>query len=108
MLMNYDWPGNVRELENAVHRMVINSRENIISGVDVSEMVYQVEREDGIVEAERKAKRGEKLDFDAIIGEQERRLVEYALEAGRTTRKAAAILNITQPKLMRIKKKYDL
>ena len=108
VLMNYDWPGNVRELENAVHRMVINSRENIISGVDVSEMVYQVEREDGIVEAERKAKRGEKLDFDAIIGEQERRLVEYALEAGRTTRKAAAILNITQPKLMRIKKKYDL
>lgn len=108
VLMNYDWPGNVRELENAVHRMVINSRENIISGVDVSEMVYQVEREGGIVEAERKVKRGEKLDFDAIIEEQEKRLVEYALEAGRTTRKAAAILNITQPKLMRIKKKYDL
>ena len=108
VLMNYDWPGNVRELENTVHRMVINSRENVISGIDVSEMVYQVEREDGIVEADRKVKRGEKLDFDAIIEEQERRLVEYALEAGRTTRKAAAILNITQPKLMRIKKKYDL
>ena len=88
--------------------MVINSRENIISGVDVSEMVYQVEREGGIAEAERKVKRGEKLDFDAIMEAQEKRLVEYALEAGKTTRKAAAILNITQPKLMRIKKKYDL
>ena len=55
--------------------MVINSRENIISGVDVSEMVYQVEREDGIAEAERKVKRGEKLDFDAIMEAQEKRLV---------------------------------
>ena len=34
-LQSYDWPGNVRELENTVHRIVVSSKENMISGLDI-------------------------------------------------------------------------
>ena len=40
--------------------------------------------------------------------DQEKKLISYALKKEGTTRKAADSLGITQAKLMRIKKKYQL
>ena len=108
VLARYDWPGNVRELENAIHRVVINSKENVISAIDASKMVYQNAYDENLIDVKDKAYEGRGLDFEAIMEEQERRLVSYALKTEKTTRKAAASLGITQAKLMRIKKKYNL
>ena len=109
-LMRYNWPGNVRELENTVHRMVINSQTNVISGMEAEETVHKNARDSSLLYAREELDfpEGGQMSFDAIIQEQEKRLVTYALKAGGTTRKAAASLGITQAKLMRIKKKYGI
>lgn len=107
-LMRYSWPGNVRELENAVHRMVINAKEEIITGIDAERMVHQNAYNDNLMDMKEKYYSGETFNFDAIMDEQEKRLVSYALKTEKTTRKAAASLGITQAKLMRIKKKHNL
>ena len=107
-LMRYSWPGNVRELENTVHRMVINSRDEIISGIDAERMVHQNACDENLMDMKEKYYAGSEFDFDAIMDEQEKRLVSYALKTEKTTRKAAASLGITQAKLMRIKKKHNL
>ena len=107
-LMRYEWPGNVRELENTVHRMVINVKEDVISGIDAERMIHQNAYNDNFIDVRDRYYSGSKFDFDEIIAEQESRLVSYALKTEKTTRKAADALGITQAKLMRMKKKYNL
>lgn len=107
-LQSYNWPGNVRELENTVHRMVVSSKENLITGLDIESLLNQNIYEDNILDAKGKFRRDGKIDFDRVIEEQEKKLISYALKKEGTTRKAADSLGITQAKLMRIKKKYQL
>lgn len=107
-LQSYDWPGNVRELENTVHRIVVSSKENMISGLDIEALLNQNIYEDNILDAKGKFRREGKIDFDRVMEEQEKKLISYALKKEGTTRKAADALGITQAKLMRIKKKYQL
>ena len=107
-LQSYDWPGNVRELENTVHRIVVSSKENMISGLDIESLLNQNIYEDNILDAKGKFRRDGKLNFDRVMEDQEKKLISYALKKEGTTRKAADSLGITQAKLMRIKKKYQL
>ncbi len=60
------------------------------------------------MDAKGKFRRDGKIDFERVIEEQEKKLISYALKKEGTTRKAADSLGITQAKLMRIKKKYQL
>jgi len=48
------------------------------------------------------------MNFDAIMEEQERRLIEYALNKEKTTRKAAMFLGLPQATFARKKLKYGL
>ena len=107
-LQSYDWPGNVRELENTVHRIVVSSKENMISGLDIESLLNQNIYEDNILDAKGKFRRDGKIHFDRVMEDQEKKLISYALKKEGTTRKAADSLGITQAKLMRIKKKYQL
>lgn len=107
-LQTYDWPGNVRELENTVHRIIINTKDDIISGVDVEGIINQNVYDDTILDVKGKFRREGNIDFEQIIENQEKKLLEYALKKEGTTRKAAEILGITQAKLMRKKQRYNL
>lgn len=40
MLQRYQWPGNVRELENLVERIILTSREDIVTEKHVEQMLY--------------------------------------------------------------------
>jgi DNA-binding NtrC family response regulator len=44
LLVNHDWPGNVRELQNAVHRAVILSSDNIIRQAHLASILESVPR----------------------------------------------------------------
>ncbi len=107
-LYGYNWPGNVRELENIVHRLIINSRGNVISGLDVDAVLNQNVYDNNILDAKSALKREGHVNFDSIIEAQEKQLISYALESEGTTRKAADALGIPQAKLMRKKQKYGL
>lgn len=107
-LHQYDWPGNVRELENAVHRMVISSRGNIIDEEDADMVINERLYDDVVFDIKKYMKGRERFSFGEIIAEQEKKLIQYALKKEGSTRKAAAFLNMTQAQLSRKKLKYDL
>jgi DNA-binding NtrC family response regulator len=56
-LRTYDWPGNVRELENTVHRMIINTRGNVITAMEVDALLNQNVYDEYIVDTTNKAGR---------------------------------------------------
>lgn len=107
-LASYDWPGNVRELENLIHRAVIRVKRNVITGQDIQEILNENLYEDLVLDLKHSLRATEALDFDSIMAQQEIKLIEYALKKFGSTRKAAAYLGMTQPKLMRKKQKYHI
>jgi len=107
--LNYDWPGNIRELENLVQRLLINSDNDIINGMDVIREMSKEDIKQGDVEA---VSIRNKISLDENLREfmanHERYIIMKSLEEHGTTRKAAEFLGITQAQLMRKKKKYSL
>ena len=105
-LAAYRWPGNVRELENVIHRLYISARETVIDGMAVamllSESSYELDAQD------LRGETAEKLDFNAIMDKQEKRLIAYALKKCGTTRAAADFLSLPQATLARKKIKHEL
>ena len=93
-LMHYDWPGNVRELEHAIERGVI-----LASGptIGVKELPPEI-----MQRARRRAHR------DTLnLQEQERALIERALERyGGNRKRSAEALNISPVTLWRKMKQY--
>lgn len=107
-LKEYHWPGNVRELENAVHRLYIAEKERVIDGYSIDMLLNENLYQYKVSDLKRELKNEECLDFNKIMDEQERKLIEYALEKQKTTRAAAEFLNIPQATLARKKVKYGL
>ncbi|HYE68969.1 MAG TPA: sigma 54-interacting transcriptional regulator [Anaerovoracaceae bacterium] len=108
ILANYNWPGNVRELENLVHRAMISVKDHIITGDDIQAVLNENIYEDLVLDLKRSMRSSSSLDFEKILEQQEKQLIEYALKKFGTTRKAAEFLHLSQPKLMRKKQKYNI
>ena len=95
-LMNYRWPGNVRELEHAIERAVIVARG---TSIKVRELPPEVSQRASLRVT------GESLDLQ----EQERVMIERALERFRGNRRQAAdALKISTVTLWRKMKQYRL
>lgn len=107
-LYDYHWPGNVRELENVVHRLIISSRDVVITGEDVDDILNENAYGDMIVSIKKNFDRNENLDFHQLMDQQEKQIIEYALKKEGTTRKAAELLGLPQTTFARKKLKYGL
>ena len=107
-LEQYHWPGNVRELENAVHRLYIGERERVIGPDAADQMLNGSVYEDMMINLKREFSRNDRVDFNQIMEEQEKKLIAYALRKEGTTRKAAEYLNLPQATLARKKVRYGL
>jgi DNA-binding NtrC family response regulator len=95
-LMNYDWPGNVRELEHAVERAVILANGPSVGVRQLPPDVSQKVRRRG-------------SDDSLDLQEQERAMIERALEAfNGNRRRAADALKISTVTLWRKMKRYGL
>jgi transcriptional regulator with PAS, ATPase and Fis domain len=95
-LMNYSWPGNVRELEHAIERAVI-----VASGETIRPRELPIEISQNL--------RQRALDDSLDLHQQERVLIERALERFRGNRKEAAdALKIGTVTLWRKMKQYGL
>ena len=95
-LMNYRWPGNVRELEHAIERAVIVARGTSIRGPRAAA--------GGLAEDPASAS-----DDSLDLQEQERAMIERALERFRGNRRQAAeALKISTVTLWRKMKQYGL
>lgn len=116
-LKEYNWPGNVRELDNIVHKLLINTRGNIIDDDAVKSVIKESLRKMGERELTDSAVFDEPKEIinvdsasalDDIMAQHEKALIQDALQKCRTTRNAATALGISQSQLMRKKKKYNL
>lgn len=105
-LTQQQWPGNIRELENVVQRLMISSRKETISMMDVVRekhgelFEYMPDTAAGGPRAE--------LDLAAAVDEYEKGLIKYAYEKYGSTRKAAKAIGISQTQMMRKIRKYGL
>jgi transcriptional regulator with PAS, ATPase and Fis domain len=107
VIKNSKWPGNVRELENTVHRLIISSKGEEIGLDDVNKVLNRSQFE-RIRDHFRTIENENELDYKYFMDTQEKWLIEYALNMGKTTRKAAEILNMSQTTFNRKKIKYKL
>ena len=107
-LVEYYWPGNVRELENVVHRLYIAQRNDIIEADDVDEILNEDVYDKIMVNVRKQFKRDERIDFTVLMEEQEKKIITYALQKEKTTRKAAEFLNLPQTTFVRKKNKYSI
>ncbi len=97
ILESYEWPGNIREIMNLVERMVVLSREDIIMMRDLPENIA----------AEIPGPRIRTISVRKIIPLKEarrmmdRQLIAAAYRKYGSTRKAAEVLEISQPSVVR-------
>ncbi len=107
-LEEYHWPGNVRELENTVHRLYIAEKGQVIDGYAVDMLLNQSVFDSAVIDIKKEFGSNEFMDFNLIMEEQEKKLIEYALKKKKTTRKAAEFLGLPQTTLARKKLKHNL
>jgi Nif-specific regulatory protein len=102
LLMDYDWPGNVRELENTLERLVIMSKENVITASDIPSNIR-----DRVLKQKLPVREMDALP--ATVYEIERaRIIEALNKTGGNQSKAAKILGLTQRQIGYKIKKYKI
>ncbi|BAE86541.1 hypothetical protein DSY4752 [Desulfitobacterium hafniense Y51] len=97
-LLNYDWPGNIRELENTIERLVVTSMDDCITKDAMAEIksIDVHPAPNGLT------------SLKAFLEKEENRLLEEAYRLMGSTRKAAAVLGISQSSMVKKMKKYGI
>jgi len=108
-LKECNWPGNIRELENVVQRLLITSKGEIITALEVmkelhTDMFDKISKDTD----EHPFEEGNVLLLDDIVGNFERNIIKYACDKYGSSRKAAKAIGISQTQLIRKKNKYKL
>jgi len=100
-LIIYDWPGNIRELENVIERSYVTLASNLITEIKFelhdanSEKIFPLALPD-------------KPKLKEAVEELEKRLILNTLKCYGSTRKAAAILGVSQPTICRKAARYGI
>ena len=107
-LKNRSWEGNIRELENVMQRLMISSRNDNITMVDVLKELDDSIAGTMAVNAAKKVSKEEMVNLTQMVESFEKELVRAAWDEYGSTRKAAKALGISQTQFVRKKTKYDL
>lgn len=102
MLLDYSWPGNIRELENFVERILIMINEQTITCNHIKGLLNKGNTE--VMPQEF----GNQISLDEATTLVEKQLIARALSVYGSTRKAAKILRVSQPTIVRKAKKYGI
>ena len=108
-LKECSWPGNIRELENMVQRLLITSKGEAITVLDVMKELHtdlfekvKTDFEDPVFDETGG------MDLEDMVGSFEKNIIQYACEKHGSTRKAAKAIGISQTQLIRKKNKYNI
>jgi DNA-binding NtrC family response regulator len=105
LLARHSWPGNVRELENVIGHACMLASGEVIDVADLPQYMRQGGAPDVAISATQPDGQDRALSFD----EQERRVIEQAMDhAGGNQVQAARLLGITRDKLRYKIKKHSL
>ncbi len=108
-LKECSWPGNIRELENVVQRLLITSKGDTITVLDVmKELHADLFDKISVNYDEASFEDTNLINLDDMVGGFEKNIIQYACEKHGSTRKAAKSIGISQTQLIRKKKKYNI
>jgi len=117
-LEEYPWPGNVRELENLIERIItlIDEGKEFITAEDLPSEFGAAEKfngaafgKTGILEEAAAVPESEgAIDFKALVGSYEKKIVSAVLGRTRRKKEAAKMLNLNPRMLRYLVKKYGL
>lgn len=102
ILNQYSWPGNIRELKNLIERLVVIIDDNIITAQHLHGLINKANLD---VPANYFEKN---VSLEEAVASLEIQLITRTLEEHKSTRKAAKILKISQPTVVRKIKKYGI
>ena len=108
-LKECSWPGNIRELENVVQRLLITSKGEMITVLDVmKELHTDLFDKININLEEASFEEANRINLDDMVEGFEKNIIQYACEKYGSTRKAAKAIGISQTQLIRKKNKYNI
>jgi transcriptional regulator with GAF, ATPase, and Fis domain len=110
-LCQCEWPGNTRELENMVQRLMIGSKREEITLLDVMGELHADLFDASEIETrgEEAAEKGNaEMNMPMMVENLEKNIIKHALKKHGSTRKAAQAIGISQTQIVRKKKKYDI
>lgn len=116
----YDWPGNIRELKNFIERIVVMTRKEDLYINDVADSMFQGKapqesqieiapiRPVMIMGHDHEVRYTDKFSLPEYLASCEKHILAETLRQCQSTYQAAEILGISQPSVVRLKKKYNL
>jgi Nif-specific regulatory protein len=102
LLMEYDWPGNVRELENTIERLVIMSKEDTITAMDIPSNI-----KNHILKQKISVKEIDTLPT-TLFEIEKAKIIEALKKTNGNQAKAARLLGLTQRQIGYKIKKYKI
>lgn len=100
ILKKYHWPGNIRELENLIQNIVVMASGEEITRLDLPTKI--------VIESEEQPSEAYSMDFDQLMSDYERSLLEESLRHNKSSYQIANHLNISQTKASRLLRKHRL
>ena len=101
ILKAYQWPGNVRELANIVERLVVVTPGDTISTDNVRAVLDVPMPENQLFE-------NAEASLKDLVNDYERNILEQVLKESGSTHKAAKVLGISQPSVVRKAKAFGI
>jgi PAS domain S-box-containing protein len=101
VLLKYDWPGNIRELQNIVERLILTTKENVISVENLPGFMANVTPFTPTLS-------GTSMSLSEILDQAERETLIQVASKHKSTRAMAKVLGISQPSVVRKLHKHGL
>lgn len=96
ILMNYSWPGNVRELQNIIERLVITTKDDLITPDNLPAFIQKSISHEPV------------SSLKAAVEKTEEQVLREAASKYGSTRAVAKALDISQPTAVRKLNKYGI
>ena len=94
LLQQYHWPGNIRELENIIEQLVVIMKEPMIDSRNISKII---DTSNVICDYFEKSH----LTLKEAVDMVEKQIIENAMKMHGSTHKAAKVLGVSQPTVLR-------
>lgn len=101
ILIKYEWPGNVRELQNIIERLVITTKEDVITPENLPLFIRESILKKGYVNHENDT-------LKAILEKKEKEVLLESYTYKKSTRAVAKDLGLSQPTVVRKLNKYGI
>ena len=110
LLMNYQWPGNVRELQNAIHRAVILTSDNVIRQAHLANIIDSAPRPDlEVPRTSEDLKRIKKIAREKSVEEVEKLFIQETLKRNDSNvTKSAEETGMQRANFQALMKKYNI